>query len=67
MGTRSYRHHVLIALSCQAECETQLELARRVKLAPEAYLRVAIDLTARVGKVLHGLQRSLPRPEPFGE
>ena len=60
MGTRSYRHHVLIALGCQAECETQLELARRLKFAPEAELRVAIDLAARVGKVLHGLQRSLP-------
>ena len=60
MGTRSYRHHVLIALGCQAECETQLELARRRKMAPETDLQVAIELAARVGRILHGLLRSLP-------
>jgi four helix bundle protein len=60
MGTKSYRHHVLIALGCQAECETQLELARRRRMAPEGELKVAIDLAARVGKFLHGLERSLP-------
>ena len=60
MGTRAYRHHVLIALGCQAECETQLELARRLRMAPENDLSNAIDLAARVGRVLHGLVRSLP-------
>ena len=60
MGTRSYRHYVLIALGCQAECETQLELARRRKMAPEKNLGIAIDLAARVGRILHGLLRSLP-------
>ena len=60
MGTRSYRHHVLIALGCQAEYETQLELARRKKMAPEKDLGIAIDLSARVGRILHGLVRSLP-------
>ena len=60
MGTKSYRHHVLIALGCQAECETQLELARRRRMAPEQDLDVAIDLAARVGRILHGLARSLP-------
>jgi four helix bundle protein len=59
MGTRAYRHHVLIALGCQAECETQLELARRLRMASETGLRNAIDLAARVGRILRGLERSL--------
>ena len=60
MGTRSYRHHVVIALGCQAECETQLELARRKNMPPEKDLHGAIDLAARDGQIRHGLVRSLP-------
>ena len=60
MGTKSYHHYVLIALGGQAECETQLELARRRKMAPEKALQIPIELAARVGKILHGLERSLP-------
>jgi four helix bundle protein len=59
-GTRSYRHFVVLALGCQAECETQLELALRLKLAPPADIQRTMELAARVGKVLHGLARSLP-------
>src|SRR5262245_11285134 len=60
-GRRAYRHYVVMALGSQAECETQLELAERLKLAPQeaiAPVRAAAD---RVGQVLHGLERSLPK------
>jgi len=60
-GSRAYRHYVVMALGSQAECETQLELARRLKLASPAQIAPVIDLAARVGQVLHGLARSLPR------
>jgi four helix bundle protein len=60
LGRKSYRHHVLIALGCQAECETQLELARRLQFGSEEACLAVIALAARVGKVLHGLERSLP-------
>ena len=60
-GTRAYRHYVVMALGSQAECETQLELARRLTLAEPEQIAPVIDLAARVGRVLHGLARSLPR------
>jgi four helix bundle protein len=59
-STGVYRRYVLIALGCQAECETQLELARRLKMATDIQLGPVVALTERVGKVLHGLLRSLP-------
>lgn len=60
-GPRAYRYCVTIALGCQAECETQLELALRLKLAAPDEVRSVMDTAARVGRILHGLVRSLPR------
>ena len=60
-GTNTYRHHIVIALGSQAECETQLELALRLKLASADTIAPVSALAARVGQVLHGLARSLPR------
>ncbi len=60
-GTRAYRHHLLIALGCQAECETQLELLRRLKLAPAQEIHAVMETAQRTGRILHGLLRSLPR------
>jgi len=60
-GTRSYRHFVIMALGSQAECETQLELARRLAMAPDERIVAAIEVAGRLGRVLHGLARSLPR------
>jgi four helix bundle protein len=58
-GGRAYRRYVIIALGCQAECETQLELIQRLKLAPANAVAPVMELAARVGQVLHGLGRSL--------
>ena len=60
-GTTAYRHYVIIALGCHAECETQLELAFRLKLAQADKITAAGALASRVGQVLHWLARSLPR------
>lgn len=60
-GTRAYRHYVVMALGSQAECETQLELADRLKLAPREAITPVRKAAARVGQVLHGLVRSLPQ------
>ena len=60
-GTNSYRNSVIIALGSRAECETQLELALRLKFAPAEKIAPVTALAARVGQVLHGLARSLPR------
>jgi four helix bundle protein len=60
-GTRAYHRFVIIALGCLAECETQLEIARRLKLAPERQLQPALAEIVPLRKVLHGLARSLER------
>ena len=60
---RAYRHYVVIAIGCQAECETQLELARRLGYATPATLGRVLNLAGRVGQVLKGLSRSLERKE----
>ena len=60
-GTNVYRHYVMLALGSHAECETQLDLAARLTLAPADQIATMQKLIARVGQVLHGLARSLPR------
>lgn len=59
-GTRAYRHYVVRALGSHAECETQLELARRLNFVEAKHIQPLSDFAARVGQVLHGLARSLP-------
>jgi len=59
-STKTYRNYVIRALGSQAECETQMELARRLAFAPPDRLRPVSLLLSRVGQVLHGLARSLP-------
>ena len=65
-GTNAYRHDVMIALGSQAECETQLELALRLKFAPAEKINEVKERAAEVGRVLHGLSRSLGRITPRG-
>jgi four helix bundle protein len=65
-GTNAYRHYLTIALGSQAECETQLELALRLKFAPAEKINKVKDRAAEVGRVLHGLSRSLARTTPRG-
>ena len=60
-GSGAYRHYVVIALGCQAECETQLELAARLKFASADRVEPVLELAGRVGRILHGLLRALPR------
>ena len=65
-GTRAYRRFVVIALGCLAECETQLEIGRRLKLAPERRIVALRQEIAPLRRVLHGLARSLKRREEQG-
>jgi four helix bundle protein len=65
-GINAYRHYVTIALGSQAECETQLELALRLKFASPEKINKVKDRAAEVGRVLHGLSRSLSRAASRG-
>ena len=58
---RAYRHYVVIAIGCLAECETQIEMARRLGYASPATAQRLFVLAGHVGRVLHGLSRSLKR------
>ena len=55
----AYANHVNIAIGSQAELETQVEVASRLGYFDPRVLDPFADKLARVGQMLHGLQRSL--------
>jgi four helix bundle protein len=60
-GTRAYHRYVVIALGCLAECETQLELAGRLYLAPAGEVDAVLEQARPLRRVLQALRRSLRR------
>ena len=56
---RAYLNYLSIALGSQAEVETLLEVIKRRRLAPPLLLSKASLLTESIGRMLHGLVRSL--------
>jgi four helix bundle protein len=71
--TKTYRHHVRVAIGSLAELETQVELARRFEYVDARSLQSIVTLVERVGRILHRLERSLrqrlqqQRPRPSTE
>jgi four helix bundle protein len=57
--TPGYVHHLAIALGSHAELDTQCELATRRRFIGVADSERAADLIAEVGRITHGLARSL--------
>ncbi|MBZ5545847.1 MAG: four helix bundle protein [Acidobacteriia bacterium] len=63
-GRRSlpaYLNHLSIALGSQAELETQIELAGRLKLLPATSAEEILTKTGHVGRMLHALVQSLEK------
>jgi four helix bundle protein len=58
-GTKAYVHFITMALGSLAEVETQLELARRLRLAPHDHITSISARAAKLRCLLHGLRRSL--------
>ena len=52
-------YHVRIALGSLAELETQLEIARRLRLISEEDVKDISAVLARTGQLLNGMARSL--------
>ena len=52
-------NHVGIALGSQAELETQIALAVRLDFVSQPEAAPVLELAAEVGRLLHGLVRSL--------
>ena len=57
--TPGYLHHLAIALGSHAELDTQCELATRRRFIDVADRQRLEDLIAEVGRITHGLARSL--------
>ncbi len=58
---RAYAHYIRLALGCQAEAQTQLELASRLGFADSNAIAAVMEQGDRLGRILHGLSRSLNR------
>jgi four helix bundle protein len=56
---QAFANHVSIALGSQAELETQVALAVRLEFTSHAAAAPVVELAAEVGRLLHGLVRSL--------
>lgn len=55
----AYRSHVAVALGSNAEVQTLLELCRRLSLIEQGVIRELLALAEEIGRILHGLWRSL--------
>jgi four helix bundle protein len=56
---RAYRAHVAVALGSDAELETQVEIAKRLRLMNDPLQAELLDRCTNVGRLLQGLWRSL--------
>ena len=61
IGGQSYRRHLKIAIGSESELQTQIELARRLKMLNDLEARSLIAQTSEVGRMLAALLKSLPR------
>ena len=60
IGGQSYPRHLRIAHGSEAELQTQIELARRLKFLSEDEAKIVLSQASEVGRMLVGLIRSLP-------
>jgi four helix bundle protein len=61
VGGQGYRRHVKIALGSDAELQTQLELARRLRLLSTPVADTLLAQAEEVGRMLAGLVKALPK------
>ncbi len=61
IGGQSYPRHVKIALGSEAELQTQVELARRLKMLGDTEAAELIEHASEVGRMLVALLNSLPK------
>ena len=61
MGGNSYPHHIKIALGSEAELQTQIELARKLKMLSKTEADALLAQTSELGRMLVSLLNSLSR------
>lgn len=57
--TRDFLHFLCVARGSLNETETQILVAARLQYVDERAMTEVLDLSAEVGRLLHGLSRSL--------
>ena len=58
-STREYLYHLSVAIGSTAELETQLMIVERLGYATPESMAPLISETGQIGRMLHGLQKSL--------
>src|SRR5258708_6679213 len=58
---REFANFISIANGSLYEAETQLLIARRLQYLDDDQLKLLLDLSSEVGKLLHGLARALEK------
>ena len=61
IGGLGYPRHLRIAHGSEAELQTQIELARRLTFLVDEDANALLSHASEVGRMLVGLERSLPR------
>ena len=61
IGGLSYPRHIKIALGSEAELQTQIELAQRLKMLSDAEAIELLEHASEVGRMLVALLNSLPK------
>jgi four helix bundle protein len=61
VGRLGYPRHLRIALGSEAELQTQIELARRLKLLTDLEAEELLQQIAEVGRLLTALLKALPK------
>ena len=60
-STREYLHFLSVALGSTLELETQMLLAVRLNYVQESDAARSFEMTAELGRMMHGLRNSLGR------
>ena len=61
LGGQNYPKHLRIAIGSESELQTQIELARRLKMLTDRESNSVIEQTSEVGRMLAALLKSLPK------
>jgi len=61
IGGQRYRRHLKFAIGSNAELQTQIELAERLKLFASADANNLLEHASEIGRMIAGLLRSLPK------
>ena len=59
--SREFLQHLSIAFGSLAEVETHIQIAGRLSYLGEDHIGKVLDKTAEIGRMLHGLRRSIKK------